>query len=194
MARHGKGTIGTSDPIVFLDIDGVLNAHVYDEEAMSNTIDRGMVKLLNRILRETGAKVVLSSAWRYIVHRGEAQLSGMDWLLRSHGLMAGRLLGITAPDTMVPSDDRGGIGNALPFWPLENERGEQIADWRRRHSHRGRYVAIDDGGRDRATGNWSDLGIEAAGHPVVWTDGSIGLTTTDVGRAVGLLRGDFSCT
>jgi predicted mannosyl-3-phosphoglycerate phosphatase (HAD superfamily) len=48
--------------IIFLDIDGVLNNY--------NTLGEGLnwesnaVKILKRIIKETGAKVVLSSTWR----------------------------------------------------------------------------------------------------------------------------------
>jgi hypothetical protein len=92
--------------LLFLDIDGVLNAHESDPDVLCGPIFRDKVRLLNRILRATDAKVVLSSAWRYIVHRGEATLQGMDWLLRSHGMLANRLIGVTRPDTMRVDDRR----------------------------------------------------------------------------------------
>ena len=52
--------------IIFLDIDGVLNNY--------NTLGEGanwepdLVKILNRIIKETKAKIVLSSTWRQIEH------------------------------------------------------------------------------------------------------------------------------
>lgn len=49
--------------VIFLDIDGVLNNY-------STKIDLrwepSLVEILNRIIKETGAKVVLSSTWRRI--------------------------------------------------------------------------------------------------------------------------------
>ncbi len=154
--------------VVFLDIDGVLNAHEWDPDVLCGQIHRDKVALLNDVLRSTGAKIVLSSAWRYIVHRGESTLVGMEWLLRSHGLLAGRLAGITRPDTMMPTVYRGEPGT----WPLENERGKQIADWLRESGSVSAYAVVDD----------LDLGITAAGHPFVQTDSKVGLTAGDARR------------
>lgn len=42
--------------VLFLDIDGVLNGHEWDDEAKSCTIRRECVKHLNRIVRETASR------------------------------------------------------------------------------------------------------------------------------------------
>lgn len=164
---------------VFLDIDGVLNAHESDPEVLCGQIHKDKVQRLNRILRETGAMLVISSAWRYIIHRGESNLMGFEWLLRSHGVLAGRLCGITRKDTMV----RGAYSGDPKEWPQENERGRQISDWIvgegwAAYGESGRHVVIDD----------LDLGITEAGHPFVMTDGKVGLTDADAERAIRLLR------
>ena len=58
--------------VIFLDIDGVLNSVEYldkvknsDIQGIERDIDVGKVKLLKRAIDETGARVVLSSSWRY---------------------------------------------------------------------------------------------------------------------------------
>ncbi len=58
--------------IIFLDIDGVLNSDEYfdkisnlDIQGIEQEIDIEKVKLLKEAINETGAKVVLSSSWRY---------------------------------------------------------------------------------------------------------------------------------
>ncbi len=159
--------------LVFLDIDGCLNDHGFDPDVLCGRIDTDKVQRLNRILRATDAKIVLSSAWRYIIFRREATLSGMEWLLRSHGVLAGRLIGATWPDTM-----RRVVYNGNPAtWPIANERGEQIATWLRLNPWYNAHVVIDD----------LDLGISAAGHPFVQTDGKIGLTDDDAERAIEML-------
>ena len=164
-------------PVVFLDVDGVLNAHVTDPLAQSNTIDRDKVTLLNFLLHEAGAGYVVSSAWRYHVHRGEMNLAGLEWLFRTHGVMAGRLRGVTRPDTM---EDRNHLSLVWSDWrPVENERGRQIADYLREHPH-GRVVALDD----------LDPGITAAGIPLVRTDPKRGLTPVNAVDALRILRGD----
>lgn len=160
-------------PILFLDIDGVLNAHEFDPEALCGQIHEEKIHRLNRVLRETGAKVVVSSAWRYIVHRGEMTLDGLEWLFRSHGMIAGRLTGVTDPDTMMPS----GYNGRPESWPVENERGGQITKWLIDNGWVKRYAVVDD----------LDLGISDSGHPFVQTDGKLGLTDGDASNLIRLL-------
>jgi len=158
--------------IIFLDIDGVLNAHEkLDPNVMSGQINKDKVKLLNQILEATGAKLILSSAWRYLVHRGEMTLQGLDWLLRSHGIFQDRIIGITKPDTMFPTPDG-------KIFPKENERGEQISAWLQENPGYIKYVVIDD----------LDLGISEAKHPFILVDGTVGLTEQNAQKAIKLLR------
>lgn len=159
--------------VVFLDIDGVLNAHEWDREVMCGQIQREKVQLLNDVLRKTDARIVLSSAWRYIVHRGESNLMGMEWLLRSHGMLADRLIGITCEDTMIRGEFRGDRDT----WPAVNERGSQVHRWLTENPGVARYVVVDD----------IDLGISECGHPFVKTDGAVGLTESEAKRIVELL-------
>lgn len=64
--------------IIFLDFDGVLNSEVWmksrfdiidnndiDSQYPFYEIDPNAIKNLNRIIEETGAKVVVSSTWRH---------------------------------------------------------------------------------------------------------------------------------
>lgn len=163
--------------LLFLDIDGVLNQHEpLHPEVMCGNIHDDKVHRLNLILAETGAKIVLSSAWRYIVHRGEMNLAGMGWLLRSHGILD-RLVGITRPDTMMPA-----MFTGKEAWPVENERGQQIADYLAVNPC-SRYVVLDD----------LDLGISKAGHPFVHVNGAVGLWSNDVADAVAKLSGETLC-
>lgn len=167
---------------VFLDIDGVLNAHEWDSEVLCGQIHADKVRRLNRILRETGSRIVLSSAWRYIIHRGEATLTGMEWLFRSHGILADRLIGITGRDVEL---ERAKYEGCPENWPHTNERGRQIREWIvgagwRHYGESGRHVVIDD----------MDLGITEAGHPFVQTDGKVGLTDADAERAIAILMRD----
>lgn len=183
--------------LIFLDIDGVLNNHVCDPMSMCGEIDSAKVRILNRVLFTTGAKLVLSSAWRYILFRREAKIEGIEWLLRSHGLHSGRIIGLrdkyrvigpfaatTRSDTLKRKAYDGTPGS----WPMENERGEQIRDWLRNfwtyldYGQKARYVVIDD----------LDLGIREAGHPFVQTNGGMGLTDADANLVTDLLMGDLT--
>lgn len=153
-----------SPPILFLDIDGVLNGHDFDHGAQSNTIRRDCVERLNRVLDEAGAQIVLSSAWRYMVLCGAMTLDGFGYMLRSHGVRSGRLIGLTGKDTQV----EGQAG--------EEERGRLIREWLAEHPEVTRYAVVDD----------MQLGF--AGMPIVRTDGARGLTDADAEALVALLK------
>ncbi len=164
--------------LLFLDIDGVLNTHeLLDPEVMCGQIHKDKVVLLNEVLRQTGAKIVLSSAWRYLIHRGEMDLVGFEWLLRSHGVMAGRMGGITRKDTFRNVETWDG---KIKSWPTDNERGQQITDF------------LNEIGRDKvdayAVVDDLDLGISAAGHPFVQTDGAVGLRIEEAVKLTELLK------
>lgn len=163
--------------LIFLDIDGVLNTHDFCSFAMCGLIHRDKIDRLNKILVATDAKIVLSSAWRYIVHRGEATLMGIDWLLRSHGLHKNRLLGITRLDTTInhPNDWKGDWST----WVVANERGKQIKDWIRESGEEYNYIAIDD----------LDLGITEEGVRLIKTDSKVGLQDSHIEEAIRLLEG-----
>ena len=167
-------------PIIFLDIDGVLNKHVFNREANSNDIDKECVKHFNSILRETEARYVVSSAWRYMIHNGWMTAKGFEYLLQTHGVMAGRFLGITDTDTMVD------IGDGTRQ-PSENERGFQIVQWLIRNNLWlvSKVIAIDDLGTPGTSGEL--MGIEAAKVPLVRTKSNRGLTSADVKRAIKML-------
>lgn len=158
---------------LFLDIDGVLNGHDYSDEAKSCNIRRECVFRLNRVVNETGCKIVVSSAWRYMIHGGQMTMAGFWYMLRTHGLVGhGKelFLGVTRKDRQPPTE--------------KDERGEQIrafvGDWNKRHADRPitRYIAVDD----------LDLGITAAKVPLVLTDGKVGLTDADAGELIRLLK------
>lgn len=165
-------------PIVFLDVDGVLNRHDFCDapDVMSSSLVQECVCNLNRVLREADCRVVVSSAWRYLVHSGSMTVLGFENLLRSHGVAAlGRVAGVTVRDEEVPL------------------RGGQISRWLSDNNETCPYVVLDDGGNLFAEGGgWTDMGIEAAGHPVVWCHPREGLTGREVEAALVYLRGNFT--
>jgi hypothetical protein len=168
--------------VLFLDIDGVLNGHEYDDEAKSCNIRRECVKRLNRVVKETGCKIVVSSAWRYMIHGGTMTLQGFGYMLRTHGLIGGMrlLIGLTRKDdeSVDPMDLK------------LDERARQVKDWlewwgddAQMRAAAGldavtRFVAVDD----------DDFGWAAHGIPAVLTDGKTGLTDADADKLIELLE------
>jgi hypothetical protein len=167
-------------PIVFMDVDGVLNGHEHGPGETFTRIEFNAACNFNQILESTDSSWVLTSAWRYHVHSGRMTMEGLRWLFMSHWIPGDSLVGITRADTF-PADigcDEAGFNPPLP---VPNERGQQITDWRTMHRHTGPYVVIDD----------MDLGITEAGHPFIQTDWKIGLTRRQADEAIEMLNGQI---
>ena len=55
--------------VIFLDVDGVLNSQQLFEKCEDDqliSVDEDNIKNLKTIVDATGAKIVLSSSWRYV--------------------------------------------------------------------------------------------------------------------------------
>ena len=170
--------------VLFLDIDGVLNGHEWDDDAQSCNVRRECVKHLNRVIKETGCRIVLSSAWRYMVHGGAMSLKGFGYMLRTHGLLAecgsSRLIvGLTRKDD----------GSVDPKDLKSDERARQIRDWLEWWNEDPqmraavgldavtRFAAVDD----------EDHGFGEYGVPAVITDGKRGMTEADAEKLIEIL-------
>lgn len=157
------GPVKPDEPILFLDIDGVLNDHKFSEHAESTTLLPRCIAELNRILKETGAKMVIISAWRYMITGGSMTLAGFDYLLRTHGVVARRLHSLTPPDE---------VGSSV--------RGVKVEEWRRQYRHSGPYCILDDG-------DPMDYGFLGLDH--VRPDSSVGLMPEEADRVIQFLKG-----
>lgn len=139
--------------VIFLDIDGVLNDHkpVIDGTGWCG-IDRDKATLLNDLLYDCGAKIVISSAWRYMIEPETMGIRGFEYMLITHGADAyGRIVGVTPRDEAVGGRSEGG-------------RLAQIFHWLKEHlAEVESYVVLDD----------MDLGV---GARLVKTDALVGLT------------------
>ena len=127
-----------SASLVFLDFDGVLNSATYqravaakltDAEFVtrsSKLLDVAAIERLNRLLAETGAKVVVSSTWR---------------------------IGMTVPELQALLEGRGFNGVVYGVTPnLHSTRCAEIQAWLDQHGSDGRFVILDDAdGMDELT-------------------------------------------
>lgn len=169
--------------VLFLDIDGVLNAHDWNQEAESNTLRPECVAQFNRILRDVEPTVIITSAWRYMVFREAMTWIGFGYLLRTHGVsekISALLGGTVWPDEQVPT------------------RGQQIARWVREHEEFQRefcqrhprldgqmppplcYAILDDAPQG--------MDFRPVEHRLVRTDGKVGLTQADADRVIRMLQ------
>jgi hypothetical protein len=148
-------------PVVFLDIDGVLNSHDANPATKYNRIHEKLAKRFNDWIEENDYHFVVSSAWRYLVHGGSMTLEGFANLFHGHGINGHRMVGITDKD-------------ASPCEP----RSDQVLRWlyhnRAIHERTIRpYVVLDD----------LDLGFTGARMPFVKTDGTYGVSTINLACA-----------
>lgn len=183
--------------MIFLDIDGVLNSETFgrsledkhrqlghDEPSrpkrdttcdcfkLFNQIDRDAVGRLNRLVAETGSKVVISSSWRRLFDPPE-----LHRILSEHGLVA-EIIGETpyAFAEGIREDMRleYGAGGERLF------RGHEIDYWLRYQGEDvKRFVILDD---------CSDMVMHMS--RLVQTDPEVGLTDEDVDLAIRVMSWD----
>ena len=114
------------DKLIFLDVDGVLNnqtwalkmfkeegVRVYSEDILE---DRAL-RLLKRLVDETGAKIIVSSAWRKIPKSYDA----LKTQLKHYGVV---------------------VDGETPY--VGSVRGDDITAWFNRNPGDYRYVILDD--------------------------------------------------
>jgi hypothetical protein len=100
---------------IFLDIDGALNCNkTTNPHGLPYVVDRRLLARFRRLLDRTGAKVVLSSTWRY----------------DPAGLFSAKRWGI--PFIGVTPD--------MPKRP----RRDEICAWLKKHQNVARFAVIDD--------------------------------------------------
>lgn len=164
-------------PILFLDIDGVLNSG--DWYTIRNRfetppegigvrdwadIDPTATKRLNRIVDETGCFIVLSSTWR--------QLKSLKYM---RNLLSRR--GLREPKRLIDKTPDGWRHEKPPLWePVQ--RGKECLLWREQTGHAGLFCALDD------DGDFDDM-IDY----LVQTNNRTGLLDSHVDEVIAMLKG-----
>ena len=160
---------------LFLDIDGVLNDHTRHPNGYCG-IDPACMYRLNRIVAATGAKLVISSAWRYLLNTAMS-VDGFHYMLMTYGLATTvHISGRTGADELCP--DR---GDQIAAW---------LADYRAFKGHDPVYVVLDDGSDEEphppSTKPLTKSLQERCGDRWVRTDGTKGLTDADADKVIRL--------
>lgn len=119
-----------SEKLIFLDIDGVLHTDRQNRinRGRARPFDPEAISALNRILNETGAKIVISSMWRHYYKTPAL----FDEMLVDQGLPAGSVVGFT-PD----------LGRDHSY-NSTYERGDEILAYCGSLDYRVRIAVIDD--------------------------------------------------
>jgi hypothetical protein len=101
--------------VIFLDVDGVLNCRkTPNPRKLPYIVDRTLLARFMRLVEQTGAKVVLSSTWRY----------------DPAGLFSAKHWGIPFVDITPDMSNR--------------PRRDEILTWLKKHPKVTRFVVIDD--------------------------------------------------
>lgn len=165
--------------IIFLDIDGVLTSHAHSKQLHDlrkkhktkfeydcAQIDKTKVVILNSIIEQTGAKVVISSSWRHSHSIGEMQL-----ILNECGFI-GEIVGSTSDLRTSANEFVRGAEIAKYIDNMFKGRGKERLNYRK-------YVIIDD--------DSYDMLLHQAPH-FFHCDNEFGLTGTLAYRIVNYLN------
>jgi hypothetical protein len=163
-------TSATPTKIIFLDIDGVLNSIpflntivTFDDAA---SIDKKSVDILNRIIQETGASVVLSSAWRL------PHVAGPDRTvkaLKKNGF-AGEVIGWTPDFSHLGLSFKKERAKEISSWLAEMQPADTFISW----------VVLDD--------NFMQI---LPSFRFIETSAITGITEEDATRAINILNGEL---
>lgn len=160
--------------VVFLDIDGVLNSdfwnNAHQQEISDGTlIDHEKVRLLSRLIRNTKAKVILHSGWKFwFDSEGNPLCKEAERLISMLGKEGIKICDFT-PDHTTEE-----IRIAKKFSLV---KASEILAWISQHDNIENWVVIDD----------LDLHNEEIKKHQVLPDASIGLTSENVYEAERLL-------
>lgn len=118
--------------VIFLDIDGVLNVISQGHDKFGSIFHQHFVDNLKRLVDETGAKIVISSTWRF------SGLSVMQEMWKERSL-PGEVIDITPDCAQLVEDEN----NEFLYYD-QAERGHEIKQWLDCHSDVTNYVILDD--------------------------------------------------
>lgn len=156
--------------VIFLDIDGVLNSNSWNDahkEEISNgtLVDIEKIQLLGKLVRNTSAKIILHSGWKFWFDsnlkplRKEAE--NLRRLLQQENLM---IEGIT-PDHSTEEIRKNKTFSLV--------KADEIGAWLTEHREVDKWIVIDD----------LDLHNSKIEAHQLRTDPNIGLTIEDVHKA-----------
>lgn len=159
--------------IIFLDFDGVLlsdpSALQQSQQGLTHAnylekvvFDPGCVNNLNHILTQTHAQIVLSTSWA-LGH----PLSSLADCLDRNNINSSRIFEYEDPS----------LANYMTPRKFTSNRANEIGWWLEDHADISNWVALDDMQIIRQLGPRS-----------IVTDPTIGLTKTDVAKAVAILN------
>ena len=160
--------------VIFLDIDGVLNSYFWNENHQTEIsdgrlIDIEKIRLLSTLIKNTNAKIVLHSGWKFwfdsALHPLRKEAENLEKLLRQENLMIA---------DVTPDHSTEEIKQNKKFSLV---KASEILAWLDEHKEVDKWIVIDD----------LDLHNPEIEARQIKTDPHIGLTMEDVHKAESML-------
>lgn len=166
--------------IIFLDIDGVLHSFDYENYLIEHNKEQfdydgaifapDCIKALDKLIRTTKAKIVISSSWKdsRICPNALSVMKGI-W---EHRNLPGEIIDVTP--TLTPDEIQSiyGIRTTMQW------KGYEIDMWLQHNPQYQSYLIIDD----------EDVALDYQKLCFIKTDGNKGLQNRDVKRAIKIFR------
>lgn len=164
--------------IIFLDVDGVLNGNFWNETHQKEIsdltkIDMKCVHLLSELVRETGANVVMHSAWRSMFNNQMQPMGKMSKKLYDMLRSAGVTLYDRTPDFATEE-----IRKAKKYSLV---KAKEILAYLKSHKDVDSWVVLED----------LDLHNEKVSVHQVRTNQDTGLTPENIRAAKKILNNSF---
>lgn len=166
-------------PLLFLDIDGVLNSVEYLQRGgslscVTDGIDPRAVAQLQRIVDATDCSLILSSSWRTMYTLAEMRQKLVDKGIRYPCPLRDKTpdFSFDGPRRLEDPRLRSIEANLSRY-----QRGREVSAWIAEHRFSGRYVCVDD--------DADFLPIQ----PLVRTSFQQGLTVERADRCIDILKG-----
>lgn len=160
--------------VIFLDIDGVLNSNFWNDSHQKEIsdgklIDIEKIRLLAKLVKNTNAKIILHSGWKFWFDSNlqptRKESENLSRLLQQEGLIIGG---------MTPDFSTEEIRKSKKFSLV---KASEILVWLTKHKEIDNWLVIDD----------LDLHNPEIESHQIKTDSSIGLTIEDIQKAEKLL-------
>ena len=160
--------------VIFLDIDGVLNSNFWNDshqKEISNgtLIDIEKIKLLAKLVKNTNAKLILHSGWRFWYNSNleptRKESENLSKLLQQEDIVI---------DGMTPDFSTEEIRKSKKFSLV---KASEILTWLAEHEEVDKWIVIDD----------LDLHNPEIEIHQIKTDSAVGLTIEDIQKAKKML-------
>ena len=150
--------------VIFLDFDGVINDYM-----TINEINEYNVEMLKRIINDTGAKIVVTSSWKYPYQRNNKNMEG--FLNNNYYARTLKENGIDIIDC-TPYIKEQGI--------KDNQREQEILEYLKNHPEITQFLILDD-----------DYIIETLKEHEIFLDLQAGLREKHIIPAIRILNGEL---